>query len=750
MSRLRLSLARAAKLLRLLVLSPTARTYLRRIRRSGAFDRSYYLRAHPGLRWVYRRFPERHYLLWGEAAGLQPNKDFSPGAYLALNPDVAAAGRPAFDHYLSLGRTEGRLIRKLAVEPLPDCATRPLRFDPDRPRAPVAIHLHIYYPDLWPEFAARLSSLEITADLYVTLTWRGPETTALSDRIRAEFPGAFIQAVPNRGRDILPFVRLVNAGAFDGYSAVCKLHTKKSPHRDDGDRWRRHLVDGVLPSTGLADRLHRFLQDREAAIWVADGQAYPLGEWWGSNRAKTEAVLRRLELNISSTAARFPAGSIYWLKPLMIGMIRGLRLTDDMFEPEQGQIDGTLAHAVERALGPIAHAAGQQVREASTLPTGYRPAPAAPRYVSAFYLPQFHPIPENDRWWGRGFTEWRGVSAAVSAFPGHLQPMRPADLGYYDLRATDIMADQAALARSAGIDAFCVYHYWFGGRRLLQTPLDKLLRCPDVDFPFYLCWANESWRRNWDGLSGEILAAQDYTPGFEAAFVQSTLPYLRDARYQRPDGRRPRVIIYRPSDMPAPEQNVARMRRAWREAGIGEVELGAVCFHIDGASPVAEDLFDFWIEMPPHAVVKPESYVFGGPSGNLLNDAAPAQGFNGLIYEYSRVADHALSARYRSDLPDRTIAGIMPSWDNTARRGPTAHIARGANPATFRRWLTGLTDKALPGSYRNELFINAWNEWGEKAVMEPTEVFGRLNLDVLAEVTHRAEADALKAVSSRA
>ncbi|WP_136635905.1 glycoside hydrolase family 99-like domain-containing protein [Pseudooceanicola onchidii] len=734
MTRFQLALTRLGKLIRLCVPGIRQGAYIRQIRRSGTFDREFYIRAHPGLNPVFRLAPLRHYVLWGEAVGLQPNRAFSPQAYLNLNPDVASAGLPPLGHYLSTGRHEGRPLRNMPVESLPECATRPLRFDPSRVKAPYAIHLHIFYPDLWPEFRDRLRTIDIAADLFITLTWRGRETARLAEKIEGEFPDAYIHAMPNRGRDILPFVRLVNAGAFEGYDAVCKIHTKKSPHRTDGVTWRRHLVDGILPGTGTAQRLSRFVEDRDAAMLVADGQSYDLDRWWGSNKAKTEAMLRRVEIDLPRDTALFPAGSIYWLKPLMIGMIRGLRLTEDLFEVEQGQIDGTLAHAFERGIGVLASAAGQKVREVSALSRDYRPAPPAPRYVSAFYLPQFHPTPENDAWWGAGFSEWRGVAAATSAFPGHLQPMRPGALGYYDLRSPDVMQDQARLARQAGVDAFCVYHYAFGTQRLLHKPMDQLMARPDIDFPFYLCWANESWRRNWDGLSGDVLIEQDYSPGFEQRLVESTLPYMRDPRYQRPDGRRPRFVIYRPEDMPAPMQNVARMRRAWREAGIGPVELGAVCFHVSGRSSVAEDLFDFWVEMPPHGVVAPTSYVHGGPAGSTLHPP-PAHDFGGLIYDYSSVANHALSQRYRKTLPDRTIAGIMPSWDNTARRGAQAHIARGGTPAAFRYWLTRLCEGPLQQSYRGELFVNAWNEWAEKAMLEPTEVFGHCNLDVLAEAT---------------
>jgi lipopolysaccharide biosynthesis protein len=288
------------------------------------------------------------------------------------------------------------------------------------------------------------------------------------------------------------------------------------------------------------------------------------------------------------------------------------------------------------------------------------------------------------------------------------------------------------------VDAFCVYHYWFDGCRVLETPLDTLLTQPDVDFPFYLCWANESWRRNWDGLSGEVLLEQSYADGFEAALVASSLRYMRDPRYARPDGSRPRFVLYRPEDMPDPDRNIARLRQAWHDAGIGEVELGAVSFHIAGQHKVAEDAFDFWIEMPPHGLVQGEDYLFGGALGNRMGAAGPTPDFCGLIYDYRAVADRSLTPRYRKGLPENTIAGIMPSWDNTARRGAQGHVAHGGNPATFRAWLQGLQKGPLAGSYRQELFINAWNEWAEKAMLEPSETFGQLYLDVLSEATQTA------------
>lgn len=725
--------SRVKKLFRVLFLKPKNRAFYKAAKASGLFDPVYYAGAYPDINPLFKRMALRHYIVFGEALGYRPNPDFSPQAYLRYNPDVGEVGMSPFHHYVMGGHKESRISKEMpAVEELPATISSGLNLSAGQRGARFAVVAHVYYPDLWPEFHKTLSGLEIDFDLFVTLTYRGEETSALMKQISAQFPAATVVALENRGRDILPFMTLVNAGVLDDYEAVCKIHTKKSPHREDGDDWRNHLISGILPQEDLTLLLDRFLADTRAAFWVADGQHFTGKKWWGSNLALTRQLLRRIEVEVDLEDLSFPAGSIYWLKPLMIGLLKSLHLNKGQFDLELGQVDGTVAHALERVMGLLAQTSGQgvlqttQLAEASPVPDLPRPA-----YTSAFYLPQFHPIPENDSWWGKGFTEWRGVVAAQSLFEGHVQPLLPSDLGFYDLRLTEVMGQQTELARSAGIDAFCVYHYWFDGTRVLESPMDRLLERPEIDFPFYLCWANESWRRNWDGLSGVVLLEQTYADGFEKKLVKDSLPYMRDPRYQRPDGIRPRFVIYRPEDMPDPKGAVGRMRAAWRKAGIGEVELGAVCFHVDGETAVPDDLFDFWVEMPPHGIVTANDYLFGGAQGNKL-ERHMADGFTGLVYDYAEVIKTSISQEYVSNLPENTICGVMPSWDNTARRHLNAHMAYGANPGRFDDWVYQVAEQRLPTSYRGELFVNAWNEWAEKAVLEPSMKYGDLYLKVLA------------------
>lgn len=330
----------------------------------------------------------------------------------------------------------------------------------------------------------------------------------------------------------------------------------------------------------------------------------------------------------------------------------------------------------------------------------------------AFYLPQFHPIPENDRWWGKGFTEWTNVSKAKSLFAEHYQPHFPADLGFYDLRISEVREMQAALAQKYGIHGFCYYYYWFAGKRLLYRPLDEMLASKKPNFPFCLCWANENWTRRWDGASQEVLIAQDHSPDNDQALAESLVPFLRDERYIRVNNK-PLLLVYRIDALPDPLRAVEQWRKIFRKQGIGEVHLCAA-FTFGLNTDPTQFGFDAGVQFPPHGasakVFPPEQ--FGIPS------------FTGNIYDFGDVVTNSLAAPVPEDYS--LYLGVMPSWDNTARKKTAGNIFLHSNPDIYELWLRGSIEKTKERYQGDErlVFINAWNEWAEGAHLEPDQKYG--------------------------
>lgn len=342
------------------------------------------------------------------------------------------------------------------------------------------------------------------------------------------------------------------------------------------------------------------------------------------------------------------------------------------------------------------------------------PAPPSPVKLLAYYLPQFHPIPENDEWWGVGFTEWTNVKKAVPNYAGHRQPAVPEGLGYYDLRDVGVMHKQAALAKEFGLYGFCFYYYWFNGRRVLETPLDNWLQF-GPDFPFCICWANENWTRRWDGQDHDVLLHQDYTPGFEDQWMDDVLPLLSDTRYIRVDGA-PMLLVYRIDKIPNPRATAERWRAICKERGLGRIHLVAV--QSFGLEDPRRYGFDAAVQFPPH-------------NTHYLLDPRKVPGvdpqFTGYLEDQIAVAADYL-ARPEPEYP--VYQGVMPAWDNTPRIGRRAHIDLHASPALYETWLKSSVGKALRASAKQApfVFINAWNEWAEGAYLEPDTANGRAYL----------------------
>lgn len=326
----------------------------------------------------------------------------------------------------------------------------------------------------------------------------------------------------------------------------------------------------------------------------------------------------------------------------------------------------------------------------------------------AFYLPQFHPIPENDAWWGEGFTEWTNVRRARPQYEGHRQPRRPAELGYYDLVANPaIRRRQAALAHQYGLEGFCFYFYWFGGKRLLEDPIRAWADDDAVTLPFCLCWANENWSRRWDGREDQTLISQSHSPTDDTAFIEHVAGYMRSGKYIRVKGR-PLLIVYRPDLLPDAGATAARWRTWCRENGIGEIYLAHT---LSFASDTPDEYgFDAAIEFPPNNM----GLV---PQTKLVEPVGEATTAN--ICDLTELA--AASKAYPRP-SCRLFRGVTPQWDNTARRMDQATIMLDGGPSAYEQWLrNAAADMTRRETHADErlVFINAWNEWAEGAYLEP-------------------------------
>ncbi|MFO1283499.1 MAG: glycoside hydrolase family 99-like domain-containing protein [Burkholderiales bacterium] len=349
----------------------------------------------------------------------------------------------------------------------------------------------------------------------------------------------------------------------------------------------------------------------------------------------------------------------------------------------------------------------------------------APVRALAFYLPQFHRIPENDAWWGEGFTEWTNVRRALPQFPGHEQPKWPGELGFYDLTDPAVAEAQAALARHHGIEGFCYYFYWFNGRRLLERPLEEMLSRGTPDFPFCVCWANENWTRRWDGAEHEILMEQRYGLEDSAQLFDEFLRLFRDPRYIRIRGR-PLLLVYKAAIIP----EVAETMRLWRARAdaLGVSRPFLVACETAKMSDAVRAAFDAVVEFPPHG------HQLAWMNAKI---AGLVPGYAGVVTSFRAQVIQSLK---RDAGARKTFRCVMPSWDNTARRGSRGTVFAGSSPELFGFWVERMaidTRMRLSGEERL-LFVNAWNEWGEGCCLEPDARYGRQYLEAFRDGLARA------------
>ncbi|WP_314408176.1 glycoside hydrolase family 99-like domain-containing protein [Pseudomonas kuykendallii] len=583
------------------------------------------------------------------------------------------------------------------------------------------------------EFSSQFDYLQhvlrnVSADIAVVVT-EHPENPAVTDEIysylKARHPNLIWDA---RGRDIYACSQLVLLLC----DAVVTVTSSVGMHALFYQRPLIALGDSYMTPFADAHRLEclddvlakGFDAARDHALYWLFSHYYVLfesiydGDWFKSFCLSVGQGVFDEERPVY-TLAQLHDAYLTGDKPNLEGVLRG----------SLGE-SSTLAAVVASAAVEIDRQAPESKSTALAPVAPGKPAPRADDLLRliAFHLPQFHAIPENDTWWGKGFTEWDNVKLGRPLFDEHYQPHVPAeDLGYYNLLDVETLRRQAELARSHGVYGFCFYYYWFDRKRLLEKPVDLLLANPDIDLPFCLCWANENWTRRWDGGDKEILIAQSYSPELSEKFAEDLIPYFSDPRYIRVEGK-PVLLVYRSDIIPDLQTTLETWRQTWRDAGIGEAYLvGVESFKFFSPSEAG---FDANCEFLPHQV----DFSVLAPEGPLTHPRQHIQS----IGDYEKLADF-WSSRPRAEY--KRFRGLVPSWDNSARRrkgGATMLV--NASPEAYKDWLGTTLRKTLEEFEGDErlVFINAWNEWGEGCHLEPDVKHGLAYLEATREAVNEA------------
>lgn len=351
--------------------------------------------------------------------------------------------------------------------------------------------------------------------------------------------------------------------------------------------------------------------------------------------------------------------------------------------------------------------------------------------IIPFYLPQYHTIPENDEWWGAGFTEWTNVKNAKPLFEGHEQPKVPLNKNYYCLLDDEVKKWQIKMAKENGIYGFCFYHYWFNGRKLLEKPIEQYLWNKELDFPFCLCWANPDWTKIWAGKGSEVLISQDYTDKNDwEKHIQYLVPFFKDDRYIKEDGE-PLFVIYSPEEIPHIEELVSFIRKRVKEEGFPGIKLMYQYYVSESRELEIRKLFDYRIKFQPvHALHDLED---SSKKGMLIKAMHVA---NDVLKHVTGInaSDHLLNVRKTSydsvwnkiletePQDTKEVAGAFVNWDNTPRRGNSGRVMVGATPEKFREYMKRLICKVKNEYSSDYIFVTAWNEWSEGSYLEPDSV----------------------------
>lgn len=652
----------------------------------------------------------QHYLESGSTQGLDPSPGFDTAFYLEKNKDISEAGINPFYHYLIQGKNENRLTRPSRKRALEDFrkAEAPAYSD-DRHRCLLEAGLFD------PEWYRR--------------TYRGSSETP--DQLLSHYVNEG-EAAGNKPNCIFDPTLYVAINKVQAKAGALLLHYFESGESQ-----------GLLPC-------NYFLPDWYAKEYSTPAEESPLAHYIknrDSNRFSPCPYFSPqyyLENNEDVRASGINAFD-HWYQ---YGMREGRRGSTDFDEEhiwreylagdkKKNPLDWFIT--VGRPLGwtstpdttaPTVHEEIRRYTSEGDAYEDFHPAhiPLATGVKAvAFYLTQFHAIPENDAWWGKGFTEWRNVPRGVPRFQGHYQPRVPRDLGYYELEGTATMRKQVELAKAAGLHGFCFYYYNFAGHRLLEKPLDAFVDDQVIDFPFCLLWANENWTRRWDGHDNDVLMRQNYSDEYLPPLVDDLAKYLKHKNYMLAQGR-PILFFYRADVIPETPTVLAQVRALFQERhDIDPLFLIAQAFGTVDPRPLG---FDGALEFPPHKI------------GVIQSDAQTQirlfdPNFKGKVIRYQEAIEFSL-ADQPTDFP--LIKTAFPNWDNDARKQGSGMCFIDSSPSMFENWVDGIVRYAKTNPVFGEkfVFINAWNEWCEGAYLEPDCHYGHAYLNALSRSLAKA------------
>jgi lipopolysaccharide biosynthesis protein len=641
----------------------------------------------------------------------------------------------------------------------------------------VAVVLHVFHPQHIAQLLEAAEQVPPPFDLFVTTPLEAQHSVIC--QLRERYPTAQVLHFPNLGRDVAPFLSLLPT--LMKYDLVAKLHTKRDMPGKAGHRWREYTLDALLGGReGIEQVLAAFAEHPQMQM-AGPAPFYVTG---ARSSGHLPVFLQRTGHDVLLPSAKgndwgFFAGTMFWCRPCSLAPL--LSLSEQVeFHAGLHRDDGLPEHHFERLFGLVQQAAQVGlvgVDKAGAVTVDVKPAVSAHRDVSidevlaqlpsssgkkltaqaysppspvvlsrpvvapapkrelpadtdittlCFYLPQFHPTDFNDRHWGEGFTEWTNVTRARPRFDGHVQPKYPGKFGYYDLRIPGLMQEQGKLAAEYGVSGFCFYYYRFGNERVLDLPLRDYLKLGDDKLPFCFCWANESWTRAWDGKTAEVIFGQTYDDATLNGLADDVAEALQDSRYIRIGGR-PLFLIYQVAEVPNPAEWTAKLREAINRRSGEEVLLGSV--YSNGFTEDMLSFLDIVVQFPPHRILRPHKRKLMKP-----REVKPYEPQREDFYEaYSDVAEAALKG---VDMIAPMIPAVTPDWDNAARRQNKAHTLVGSTPEAFGAWVAEAAAvarrKAAEGKLPEPLlFVNAWNEWAEGAMMEPSAEHGYAYLEAL-------------------